>query len=557
MREEETMRTRSVIIVAVLAAVASGCGGGKKGATTPSGGATPAAAEQESNGKPADPNGKLVVAYSVDVQRFDPRLAYDAYRRNVDLTLFDQLVTKDYYHPEKPLDIVPGLATDWKISDDGKTYTFNLREGVKFHDGTPFDADAAVFSLRTVIDPRFQYFCAECNAASKGDTKQIKDVRKTGDMQIAIELKKPFGGFLELLSSQAQISAMISPAAIKKYGNDGFNMHPVGTGYMKFVAYKAGEEVAFTRNDDYWQGETLYKDLVLRFIPDPVARANALQSGDVNLAYDVAPSYMTAWAKRSDIRPVEAKYPRQYGCQLNYQGGGPTTKREVREAMSLSANRDAMNQAVYAGRSGPAKGFWVEGVPTYDASMPALAYDPAKAKQLLQQAGYANGLKLRVQVGSTGADDPKILAIWQDELRKVGIDLQIKTVDRPTWVSDWLKGLAPSPKGMDGVCWEYGSDLLWNIANYAGSYGTTPPAVYNTGRYDNPAVESALQRAFDAKDLDSYYAALKEANQQLGEDFGMVWTIGNLAIYGLRSDVSWTPARAIQSLWYDAVVHQS
>lgn len=503
-----------------------------------------------------DKNGTLVVGYASDPARFDPRQVVNAFRRNVDMSVFDLLVTKDFYHPDKPLNIVPGLATGWTLSKDRRTYTFTLRRGVTFHDGTPFNADAVVFTFRSIIDPAFQYYCAACNTASKRDNSMIESVRKLGQFRVAVTLKDPFGGFVEVLSVQSQF-AIVSPTAIRENGNDYFNMHPVGTGYMRFVEYVPGQRVVLQRNTKHWRGPTAYKWLVLRPMSDGVARANALQAGEISIADDLSPSYISAWKGRTDITTVVRSKPQQYACHLNYRGGGPTSKKALREALSLAANRGAMNIVIFDRKSNRSHGWYAPGNPAYDRKSPPLEYNLTKARQLLGQAGYSDGVKIRFEVATVTPDDPKILAIWQQSLRQIGVDLQIKTVDLGTWVGDWNRGLPPYPTGQDGLCLASGSDINWALAQFAGSYGIVEGANYNTGGYNNPQAEAAYKKAAAATTLDDYYAGLTAANKIVTNDYGILFpSMYNLNIFGVASNVKWTPARALQRLWYNAVVYK-
>jgi peptide/nickel transport system substrate-binding protein len=499
-----------------------------------------------------DPNATLTVAYPADPATFDPRLPVNAYKKNVDFSIYDTLVVKDYHHPDKPLDIVPSLATEWKVSDDGLTYSFTLRDGVKFSDGSAFDADDVVATFRSIVDKSFKGFCEECNAASARDNSNIDSVAKTGPLAVDIKLKKPFGGFLEMLSSQSQFAILTAEEV--EAGSKAINAKPIGTGYLTLKEYVPNQRVVLERNDSHWRGPVAYKELIIRPMPDPVARANAIVAGEVDIANDIAPAYITEWADNDAVRAVVRPRPRQYTCQMNYRGDGPTSKKEVREALSLAADRDAMNKALYQGRGTPSSGWWTAGNPAFDKSMPELAYDPAKAKQLLDAAGYGKGLKLKMEVATVAADEPKLLAIWQDELRKIGVTLDIKTVDLATWVTDWNKGLPPAPKGMDGMCLLSGSDVHWSLAQFVGSYGIVKGANYNAGGYTNPEAEADFKQAADAKSVDDYYAALSAANKVITDDFAMIMMVVDLNLYGVKRNVEWVPSQAIQSLWYNAKV---
>lgn len=551
MKVDRSRRARVLHGVVFLAVVVTAAWGAAS-----VGSAAPAATPTPPWGNaPIDRNATLVVAYPFDPGRFDPRLVVTSYHRNVDLSIFDQLVVKNYYDLSKPLTIEPALATSWTLSRDRKTYTFQLRRGVRFHDGTPFNADAVVFTFRTILDPSFEFYCAPCNTASARDNSTIASVRRLGPYRVALTLKEPFGGFIELLSTQTQF-AIVSPTAVRANGNAAFNLKPVGTGPMRFVEYQPGQRVVLQRYPGHWRGPTAYKWLVLRLIPDAVARANALQAGEVGIATDIAPSYIAAWKGQSSYRTVIRSSPRQYTCHLNYRGGGPTSKLKVRQALSLAANRGAMNVVIYDKQGSRSTGWYTPGQPAYDATMKPFAFDLARARTLLAEAGYESGLKIRFEIATTFADDPKIIAIWQQDLRKIGVELQATTVDRATWVRDWNRGLPPSPAGLDGLCLQSGQDYAWGISQFAGARGIVPGANYNTGGYNNAQAEAQYDRAAAATNINDYFAALKRANRIVADDLAMIMMIRSLNVNGVASNVDWVSARALQSLWYSARVHK-
>jgi peptide/nickel transport system substrate-binding protein len=502
-----------------------------------------------------DRNATIVIAYPQEVTRFDPRLPSQTYFRNVQMAIFDGLVEKNYFNPSKPLDIQPALATSWTVSKDRRTYTFQLRRGVRFHDGTLFNAQSVVFTFRSIIDKSFAYYCAECNAASFRDNQIIDSVHALGGYRVAITLKEPFFGFLDTLSSNAQFD-IVSPTAVQKLGNAGFNQRPVGTGYVKFVEAVPGQRIVLERNDQYFRGPVTWKRLVILPITDPVARANALQAGEANIAEDISITYKQAWAGRKNVRVIVNSRARRYSCFFNYRGGGPTTKKAVRQALSLSADRGAMNVVLYAKLSNRSNGWYTPGTPPYDPAMPPLAYNLKNAKALLTQAGYGSGLTVRLEVAPTAADDQKILAIWQQSLKQVGVELKLQNVDVPTWNADFFRGMKPYPDGPDGTCILAGLDVYWAFAQYAGKAGYPEVGGYNPGYYTNPQAEAAFARAKNSTSTTQYFKALADANKIITNDYGLIFMLVGPNIAGIASNVDWKPGTGQQHWWYTAKVYK-
>jgi peptide/nickel transport system substrate-binding protein len=502
--------------------------------------------------RPLNPNGTLVVAYPVEPTNLDPRQTTDGYTRNVNLSLYDGLVVKTYHYGDRPLEIIPALATSWKVSKNKLIYTFQLRKGVRFHDGTAFNSAAVMFTFRSIIDPKFEYYCAPCNASSAADNRRIAGLRTHGPYSFSMTLKEPFGGWIDVLSSSTQFS-IVSPTAVKRYGTD-FRNHPVGTGYVKFVERVPGQRLVFERNPQYFRGQMAYKTLVIRPMADPVARANAVLANEVGVAEEISANYIGAWAGRSDVKVVTRTRPRKYTCHLNYRGNGPTTKIAFRQALSLAANRGAMNVLIYGKRASRANGWYSPGTAGYDATMPPFEFSLTKAKAALTRAGYPNGTSITLEVSTLAADDPKLLAVWQEDLRKIGINLKLVTVDFATWVGDWLKGLPPAPTGHDGMCLQSGQDTMWFLARFAGTYGWPENGGYNAGYYRNATAEALFRKASNSTTQTEYLTALRAANKAITQDFGMIMMVNDLKITGLRSNVQWAPARALNQTWYDAKV---
>jgi peptide/nickel transport system substrate-binding protein len=188
--------------------------------------------------------------------------------------------------------------------------------------------------------------------------------------------------------------------------------------------------------------------------------------------------------------------------------------------------------------------------------MPPLPFDLSKAKAALTRAGYPNGTSITLEVSTLAADDPKLLAIWQADLRKIGIDLQLVTDDFATWVSDWLKGLPPKPAGYDGMCLQSGQDTLWFLARFAGTYGWPENGGYNAGYYRNAQAEALFRKASDSTSQAEYLKSLRDANKVITNDYGMIMMVNDLKITGLRANVEWAPARALNQTWYEGKVYR-
>uniref|UniRef100_UPI002620E138 ABC transporter substrate-binding protein n=1 Tax=uncultured Rhizobium sp. TaxID=155567 RepID=UPI002620E138 len=204
----------------------------------------PIAAQAQTNG------GDIVVTYKDDITTLDPAIGYDWVNWSMIKSLFSRLMD---YEPGTA-NLVPSLAESFTVSPDGLTYTFHLREGVKFHDGTPFNAQAVEFNVRRVWDPKFKYFYKRGAAIPPYRYFNLKDVKATDDNTVVFTLSARNAFFIEQLAEGASpgLPTMASPAAIEKYGNDDFGNHPAGTGPFMVKDQVKGQYVTLVRNPDYW-----------------------------------------------------------------------------------------------------------------------------------------------------------------------------------------------------------------------------------------------------------------------------------------------------------------
>jgi peptide/nickel transport system substrate-binding protein len=394
------MRTGGKLAVAGAAALA--LGGGTVGA---------ALAGDSGSG------GTFVYAGSADPIALDGALVSDGESARAIFQMFEGLVAL------KPgtTEVVPSLATSWKASEDGKTWTFQLRKGVKFHDGTTFDARAVCTNFDrwynfkgSFQNPSASYYWQTVfggfktyNAKSGAPKESLyKSCRVNGANTAVITLTKPSSAFLAGLTLPAFYIA--SPAALKKYQADKGTVnadgvfrptgtfateHPIGTGPFKFQSWKVGDKLVMVRNDDYWGTKAKLKQVVIQPISDPAARLQALQSGEIQ-GYDNVEPQDIATIQGDDNLQVLDRPPFNVGYVGINQAKKPMNNPLVRQAVAYGLDRNAVVKTFYAGRGEVAKEFMPPNLFGYADDVTTYSYNPDKAKQLLQKAG----LKLPVKV---------------------------------------------------------------------------------------------------------------------------------------------------------------
>lgn len=361
---------------------------------------------------------------------FDPRVTQSRHEEQIIVQVFDQLIVAD-----EAGKLYPGLATSWQAAPDGMSVTLKLREGVKFHDGSPFNAEAVKFTLDTIVDPR---------TGSQGAVDMLGPYDTTeilGPYEVRIEYKRPNGGAIDSLTENEL--SIVSPAAVQRLGNQGFAQNPVGTGPFRFVSWERNREVVLERNEDYaWGPEFMGKDksrvakIIHRYIPNNATRVAALEAGEVHVA-DIVPALDTKRLGDS------GRYKSMIGVAAGLSFGAlfnttrpPFDDIRVRQAFFHSINRPRLAQNLYFGLVKPAFGplapptpaYW-NGVETY------FPFDQALANRLLDEAGWRpgpGGIRQKDGKPLTAYFPvltlPDVAVAMQAEARRVGFDIKVENV---------------------------------------------------------------------------------------------------------------------------------
>jgi peptide/nickel transport system substrate-binding protein len=332
----------------------------------------------------------------------------------------------------------PGLATSWEVSPDATTYTFHLRQDVKFHDGTAFDANAVKATFDHIVDPTTK---SKGAAAALGPYKETQVV----DPHTAkVVFSAPNAAFVNEVAG----FAIISPAALQKYGAD-FAKNPVGTGPFKFKEYVVGQHVTVERNPDYnWgpaairTGPSQLSQITFRILSDPGARFNALQTGEIHFAPNLNPQDVASVKSSSLYRTYQvASTGMPWNIMINAQRP-PTDDLNVRKALLYATDQQAIIKTLYFGLHTAADQVFTPITPGYDTSLKGMySHDPGKAGQLLDQAGWtkgANGMRQKngqplkltfINIAGFGFDD--ISQLLQSQFRDVGIQVDISDQSFP------------------------------------------------------------------------------------------------------------------------------
>jgi peptide/nickel transport system substrate-binding protein len=389
-----------------------------------------------------------------------------------------------------------------------KTYTFKLRAGVKFQDGTPWNADAAVFNFQRYMDKTFQYYSAAAAGVAGLVDHSIATYTKVDDLTLQIVTSTPYA----FLPQDLSLLPMASPTAVKKYGNDGFKDHPVGSGPFSFKSQVRGQSLTLVRNDSYWGGAPKLDQVILRPIADPTARVAALKSGEVNWAEAINPDDISSLSG-SGFQILTNPYSQQWRCNVDYTKT-PWNNPLVRQAANFALDRGAMVSNILKGTAVAAYQAASPVDPGYDANLGVYSFDAAKAKSLLTQAGYANGFDTTLTVPTSGSGNmvPVPMAEQiQSDLGKVGIRIKVTQMDWTTLNAE--EGGGKMPGGADMSCW---ATTLLIPGLWGAWFGSKSPL--NVNHVSNAQADALLAKLPGDGDPSTLASDFKALNKTLTED---------------------------------------
>jgi peptide/nickel transport system substrate-binding protein len=461
----------------------------------------PAVAAPAARSKPANQGGTLVVAGEAVGDNYMPAVGFQGWAGVWVLNnVFESLYT---FRDFKTL--IPGLATGHTVSDDGLTYTFQLRQGVKFHDGTPFNAEAVEFNYMRYLDKNHEFY--DANAIYR--TSMLPDVttvKAKDEYTVEIVRTKPMSAFIAALAST--YAGIMSPTAIKKFGVQDTPRNPIGTGPFVFEKAEKGNQASMTAFDGYWNGRPALDRVVIRVITDDQAMTASLLSGEIDMTPFIDFKDLESFRKnpKLQVQVVPAASTGYIGVNQLHE----TMKDvRVRRAMAHAVNPQKIIDTVFYGEADPGAGL---------ISMPMWAhapqfkdyykYDPDKSKSLLQESGYAGDLTLNSQ--SSGFW-PRMAELMQADLNAVGFKTTIEKIDSAKFYGAMTEGTHQAFIG-DGT---YNSpdpeELFWIF------YGCDNPRSKRWG-YCNADFETKRAAQTSEKDQEKRKQLMWDMQKQLLDD---------------------------------------
>ena len=439
-----------------LSLAVTGCGGSNGNANSPDTNTTPADnGGQQTGGNPEngggiagtvpdDTTGFFLSVKNADIQTADVQKTTKDYE--IPMNIFDRLVDIEV-DSQGTSRIVPSLAEDWEISSDGLEYTFHLRQDVKFQNGNDFTAEDVLYTFKrllTVEGGVNTELLDQVKGAAEvinGSAEELEGVEQLDDYTVKITLTEPFAAFLSCLTAPG-LSIFDSEAT--EAAGDQFGMDPsvtIGTGPFSFAGWSFNDQLVLVRNENYWKGAPALPGVIIKLIPDTETQTMMFENGeldiiDLDFVTDATDRFLETYPDQIVSGPrVGITY-----LTMNFNIE-PFQDLNVRKAVQMAIDRQAILDALYGGRGQVEQGIYPFGLIGYNDSQTKISYDPEGAKALLAEAGYGDGFTMELAADSSSSDTvTMVLEIVKEQLAAVGIEANIKNYDESTWLETRKSG---------------------------------------------------------------------------------------------------------------------
>jgi peptide/nickel transport system substrate-binding protein len=460
-----------------------------------------------------DPNTVVMIIESSPTN-LDPRVGLDAQSARIDGLIFDYLLGKDEH-----LQVAPGLAESWQTPDP-LTYIFQLHRGVKFHDGRALTSRDVKWTFDSLLQSKVR-------STKTGNYKFVDRVEAPDDFTVVFHLKEPDAPLLWNLSDGS--------VGIVPYGAlDEMTQHPIGSGPFKFVSAETDRDVMLERNDSYWGEKAKLTRVRFAVVPDETTEALELRKGSGDIAINVLTPDTVHTLEGNPNLAVQTS-PGTRLAYLGFNFRDPILRdARVRQAIAYALDRRPMIEYLWRGEAEPARSVLPTQSWAYNGNVPEYEHDPEKARQLLDAAGYppVDGVRFHIAMKtSTDANTRLMVAVMQQQLRGVGIALDIRSFEFATFFSDVQHGAFQ----MYGLRWIGGNEDP-DIFEYAFHSSKFPPNGANRDYYSNPRVDELIdqgRREVDQKVRKQLYG---EVQSLLAQDLPYInlWYLDNVLVHTRR-----------------------
>jgi peptide/nickel transport system substrate-binding protein len=475
--------------------------------------------------QPAATGGTLTIAAGQEMDSLDPANNTTGPAEHGLINMFDRLTEYD-----ADLNLQPSLAEKWESSADRKVWTFYLRKGVKFHDGTDLNAEAVKFTFDRLLNEKSP-------VKKRGFFLAIKGVRVVDPYTVEFTTKDPFGPLPGLMATSA--ASIVSPKAVQEAGDQFGRKQPVGSGPFVFVEWSAANQFVMKRNDTYWGGPPSLDRVIFKFTTEPGTRVAMLETGQADIAESLPPSEMARLSTNKQIEVITKASIRGRDIRINVLDEKFKDVR-VRQAMNYAVNMPEIIKTILGGQATYTGGPFP---PTVFGAIPGTKYkyDPAMAKKLLADAGFPNGFKTTLLTTTgTAAGIEEMHQAVQAQLLAVGIDAKITQLENAGYQPIATAGLAD---------WQRVGKALVAIGTSArypdpdslvfDSYHSSQfsPLGTNRGFYKNEKVDALIEQGEQESDPAKRAKIYADMQQILIEDPPAIFLCAINLVYGIRTNV--------------------
>jgi peptide/nickel transport system substrate-binding protein len=443
-------------LAGIAGAVLIGCGGDDDEGDA--GGGSSAQADTAAVAVGPKSGGTLIWGMETDIDPIDPQTVNSWATWRVNYQLAETLVAKDLSVEtnggEQP--DINLLAESVEPSGDGLDYVFKLRPGIRFHDGTDFNAEAVSLNWQRFFDKDYEFYFNRAGRRHRYMNQYLQGWEVIDDLTIKFTNDRPFGDFLEMMRGYFN-PAMVSPTQVEKLGNDGFPTEPIGTGPFRFKERVEGQRIVFERNEDYWREKAYLDQIIWRPLAEPVSRVTSLQTGESDLIFVPPPDTIDQLI--ADGFKVK-QGPTPHIWYMNPNQLNPIMRDvRVRQALSMAIDKEGMSRDLLRGTTTPAHQMHAPGAPAHDPDYKLYNYDPAEAKKLLSAAGHDQvSFDWWFAAAGSGNILPVQMAEWiQRDLAKVDVTMKITA-------QEWIAYLG----ALNGLLHEEsmaGYQMSWGMSN--------------------------------------------------------------------------------------------
>jgi peptide/nickel transport system substrate-binding protein len=500
------------------------------------------------------PGGTVTLGYSSEPPTMDPRVSGATHAWRLFYNIFDPLVVFDQANNQ----FLPGLATEWTMSPDGLMYTFKLREGVKFHDGTPFDGEAVKFTFDSIMDPELKSLTAI------GYLGPYERTEVVDPFTINVHFREPYAPFLNNLAHS--VLSPVSPTAVAKFGPD-FGTNPVGTGPFMFKEWQQQVSMTLVRNPDYaWpiaayqhEGPAYLDEVVVRFILEPTTLMGTLQNGESDIIDAVLPQEVERLQGESDYQMFLPEVPGSPQVLPLNAAKAPTDELPVRQAMLHALDMETIIDTLWYGTRKAAQGPLSSPTWGYNPAVEQMyPYDPERAAALLDEAGWArggdgirekNGQRLTLEYLTFSGVQGQAGELVQAYLLEAGMEVNLQQVEYAAMAAAFLAG----DHNIARVYFSHTDPVVLSTLYHSRNI---PGTNFNRTMKPDPELDKMLDAATAELDPEARREQYLAIQQYIMEQALTIPLWEEVVLWGARADVQGVAFQPLGGVWFYDVWRQ-